>query len=216
MKFVAKQREAAGTTASKQVRKEDQVPGIVYSSDIDPIKVQMPIADVELIERELGVNSVFDLDIEGDETRTVFLREISRSSLKPIIYNISMQAIKKGQKLDINIPISVVDEDQLADADGVASTSLFKIKVNMDPALAPEVIEVSVKGLSIGDSVSVSELKFDHMEDAEILDDPEEAVVSISAPDEEPSDEDLEAAGIEEQEPEVIDEKPGEIVEDAE
>lgn len=207
MKFVAKQREAAGTTASKQIRKENQVPGIVYSSDIDPINIQMDVADVELIERELGVNSVFDLAIEGDETRTVFLREISRSALKPIIYNISFQAIKKGQKLDINIPITVVDEDQLADAEGVASTSLFEIKVNMDPALAPETIEVSVKDLHIGDSISVSELTFDHMADAAILDDPDEAVVSISAPDEEPTEEDLAAAGIEEDEPEVIDEK---------
>ncbi|MDO4670661.1 MAG: 50S ribosomal protein L25 [Aerococcus sp.] len=207
MKFVAKQREAAGTTASKQIRKADQVPGIVYSSDIDPIKIQMNAADVEQIERELGLNSVFDLEIEGDETRTVFLREISRSSLKPIIYNISFQAIKKGQKLDINIPISVVDEDQLADAAGVASANLFELKVNMDPAIAPEVIEVSVKDLAIGDSISVADVKFDHMEDAEILDDAEEVVVSIAAPDEEPSEEELEAAGIEEQEPEVIDEK---------
>ncbi|MCI5774869.1 MAG: 50S ribosomal protein L25 [Aerococcus sp.] len=206
MKFTATKREGAGTSASKKIRKEEQVPGIVYSRDIEPIKIQMPVADVELLERDYGLNSVLELDIEGDETRTVFLRDISRSALKPIIYNISFQAIKKGDKLDIDVPVQVVDDDQLADDDGVVSNSMWEVRLRIDPAKAPEAIEVSVKDLHIGDSITVADLAFDGIEDAEILDDPEETVLAISVPDEEPTEEEVEE-DLEEDEPEVINEK---------
>lgn len=212
MKFTATKREDAGTSASKKIRKEDQVPGIVYSRDIDPIMIQMSTADVELLERDYGINSVLKLDIEGDETRTVFLREISRSALKPVIYNISFQAIKAGDKLDIDVPVQVVDEDQLADEDGVVSTSMWEVRLRIDPAQAPETIEVSVKDFHIGDSVTIADLTFDGIEDAEILDDPEETVLAISVPDEEPAEDEEE--NLEEEEPEVINEKSEEDGED--
>lgn len=212
MKFTATKREDAGTSASKKIRKEDQVPGIVYSRDIDPIMIQMSTADVELLERDYGTNSVLKLDIEGDETRTVFLREISRSALKPVIYNISFQAIKAGDKLDIDVPVQVVDEDQLADEDGVVSTSMWEVRLRIDPAKAPETIEVSVKDFHIGDNVTIADLTFDGIEDAEILDDPEETVLAISVPDEEPAEDEEE--NLEEEEPEVINEKSEEDGED--
>lgn len=211
MKYVAQKREAAGTSASKQYRKEGLVPGVVYASDMDPINIVLKRSDVEQIERELGANSVFQLDIEGDKTRRVFLRDLSRASIKPIIYNVALQAIKAGEKLEVTLPISIENEDKLADPDGVAALSMFEITVKMDPAKAPEYVVADVTDLHIGDTITVADITFDGIEDAEVLTDPEDVLVAISVPDEEP-----EEVSDEEAEPEVIDEKAGEIVEDAE
>lgn len=208
MKFTAKKREVAGTNAAKQLRKQNLVPGIVYASDMEPVNITMDRADVDQIKRELGVNSVFTLDIDG-EAKTVFVREINTSALKPIFYNISLQAIKKGQKLQMPIAITIVNEDKLGNPDGVASVNFFEINVTADPATAPEYIEVDVSGMEIGDSITAGDLNLG--DDIELDEGADEVVVSISAPDEEPEevDPDEEAA-----EPEVINEKPGEIVED--
>lgn len=210
MKFTAQKREGSGSSAAKHLRKEDLVPGVVYASDLDPINISMAVADVEQIRRELGVNSVFDLELDG-KTRTVYVREISQSALKPTIYNISLQAIKKGQKLEMPLSIVIINEDQLGDPDGVASTSVLEIDVVADPATAPDAVEVDVAGLTIGDSISAGELKL--ADGIELVTDAEETVVSISAPEEEPEEVDPDA---EVAEPELIDEKEGEIVEDTE
>lgn len=210
MKFTAQKREGSGSSAAKHLRKEDLVPGVVYASDLDPINISLSVSDVEQIRRELGVNSVFDLELDG-KTRTVYVREISQSALKPTIYNISLQAIKKGQKLEMPLSIVIVNEDQLGDPDGVASTSVLEIDVVADPATAPDAIEVDVTGLTIGDSISAGELKL--ADGIELVTDAEETVVSISAPEEEPEEVDPDA---EVAEPELIDEKEGEIVEDTE
>lgn len=210
MKFTAQKRDGSGTSAAKQLRKEDLVPGVVYASDLDPINISMSVSDVEQIRRELGLNSVFDLELDG-KTRTVYVREISQSALKPSIYNISLQAIKKGQKLEMPLSIVIVNEDALADKEGVASTTSLEINVVADPATAPDSVEVDVTGLAIGDSVTAGELNL--ASDIELVTDADEVIVAISAPVEEPEavDPDAEVA-----EPEVIDEKEGEIVEDTE
>lgn len=208
MKFTAQKRDGSGTSAAKQLRKENLVPGVVYASDLDPINISMSVSDVEQIRRELGLNSVFDLELDG-ETRTVYVREISQSALKPTIYNISLQAIKKGQKLEMPLSIVVVNEDALADKEGVASTTTLEIDVIADPATAPDSVEVDVTGLAIGDSVTAGELNL--ASDIELVTDAEEVIVAISAPVEEPEEVDPDA---EVAEPEVIDEKEGKIVED--
>ncbi|MGY0836259.1 50S ribosomal protein L25 [Aerococcus urinaeequi] len=210
MKFTAQKRDGSGTSAAKQLRKENLVPGVVYASDLDPINISMSVSDVEQIRRELGLNSVFDLELDG-ETRTVYVREISQSALKPTIYNISLQAIKKGQKLEMPLSIVVVNEDALADKEGVASTTTLEIDVIADPATAPDSVEVDVTGLAIGDSVTAGELNL--ASDIELVTDAEEVIVAISAPVEEPEEVDPDA---EVAEPEVIDEKEGKIVEDTE
>ena len=210
MKFVAKKREAAGTNASKKLRQEDLVPGVVYASDLEPINISMERADVELIERELGINSVFELEVEGGETRTVFLRDISRAALKPIIYNVNLQAIKKGEKLEMDIPVYIENEDKLANPDGVAALNFFEVTVDIDPATAPEYIVADVEGLDIGENITVGDLTFEGIENAEILTDPEEVIVSIAVPTEEAEvDEEVVEA-----EPEVINEKEAKIVEE--
>lgn len=210
MKFTAQKRDGSGTSAAKQLRKENLVPGVVYASDLDPINISMSVSDVEQIRRELGLNSVFDLELDG-ETRTVYVREISQSALKPTIYNISLQAIKKGQKLEMPLSIVVVNEDALADKEGVASTTTLEIDVIADPATAPDSVEVDVTGLAIGDSVTAGDLNL--ASDIELVTDAEEVIVAISAPVEEPEEVDPDA---EVAEPEVIDEKEGKIVEDTE
>ena len=210
MKFTAQKRDGSGTSAAKQLRKENLVPGVVYASDLDPINISMSVSDVEQIRRELGLNSVFDLELDG-ETRTVYVREISQSALKQTIYNISLQAIKRGQKLEMPLSIVVVNEDALADKEGVASTTTLEIDVIADPATAPDSVEVDVTGLAIGDSVTAGELNL--ASDIELVTDAEEVIVAISAPVEEPEEVDPDA---EVAEPEVIDEKEGKIVEDTE
>jgi large subunit ribosomal protein L25 len=65
MKFTAQKRDGAGTSAAKQLRKEDLVPGVVYASDMEPTNISLSVSDVEQIRRELGLNSVFDLELDG-------------------------------------------------------------------------------------------------------------------------------------------------------
>ncbi|AMB99027.1 50S ribosomal protein L25 [Aerococcus urinaehominis] len=208
MKFTAKRRESKGTNAAKQIRKEDLVPATVYASDMEPINLTMARPDVEQIERELGINSVFELEIEGGDTRTVFIRTIERAAIKPIIYNVSLQAIKKGEKLEMPIAIVLENEEDVA-GEGVATLNFFEVNVLIDPAKAPESISVDVAGMEIGDNVTVGDLNLP--EGAELVDEADEVIISITTPTEEAE---LVEGDEEMPEPEVLNEEEGTFVED--
>lgn len=196
MKFTAQKRADVGTSASKQLRIQDLVPGTIYGGKGEPINISMSKSDVQLIQRELGLNSVFELTVDGGTAQTVFVRTIETASIKPIIYNISLQAIEAGQKLEMPIPVHVVNEEEIADKDGIVAVNYYEINVIVDPAKAPENFTVDVAGKAIGDQITVADL--DIPAGVEVLIEADEVVVSIGAPQEE-AESSAEAA-----EPEVI------------
>lgn len=205
MKFTAQSRGTAGTSAAKQLRKDALVPGTIYGGSEEPVNITMVKADVEQIQRELGLNSVFDLSVDGGAAQTVFVRNIDHAAIKPLIYNISLQAIKAGQKLEMPIALQVINEDQIADKTGIVALNSFEINVIVDPSKAPEALTIDVAGKEIGYQVTVADL--DIPAGIEVLDNPEEVVLSINPPQEEVEEA---AAEAETAEPEVIGEKAAE------
>lgn len=203
MKFTAQSRGTAGTSAAKQLRKEALVPGTIYGGSEEPVNISMAKADVEQIQRELGLNSVFDLSVDGGATHTVFVRNIDHAAIKPLIYNINLQSIKAGQKLEMPLSLQVINEDQIEDKSAVVTLNVFEIHVIIDPSKAPEVVTIDVAGKKIGDQVTIADLTIPA--GVEVLDHPEEVLVSINAPQEE-----VEEASGAAAEPEVIGEKAAE------
>ena len=109
----------------------------------------------------------------------------------------------------MSIPVYVEGEESIEV--GYVSQSISEIEMEIAPAKAPSELTVDVKGMEIGDSLTVADI--DVPEDAEILDELEATVLSISAPDDvsddlEQSDEGETEADM--PEPEVITEKEDE------
>ena len=64
-------REGSGKGASGRLRTQDLIPGVFYTAKGDNISVQAPALPLEKIFAEAGRNSVFDLEIDDNGTKTV-------------------------------------------------------------------------------------------------------------------------------------------------
>lgn len=199
MKLKAQKRERLGTSASKQARNDNKVPAIIYGQDVETTPVLIDRKEFDEILRQLGRNAVFNIELDGKE-RQVLIKHVAHSALKPEIYNVELNALKKGQK--VTVPVTIILEGLDEVKEGVVTQTLNEVEVETDPANIPSEITLDVSGLVIGDTVVVSELPIPDKVD--LLTDSEETVVVVSAPrvEEEPSDDEAEAA-----EPEVIGEK---------
>ncbi|NOJ58240.1 50S ribosomal protein L25/general stress protein Ctc, partial [Myxococcus xanthus] len=95
---------------------------------------------------------------------------------------------------------------------GVVEQPLFNLEVTATPDNIPEAIEVDITELNINDSLTVADVKVTG--DFKIENDSAESVVTVVAPTEEPTEEEIEAMEGEQQteEPEVV----GESKEDEE
>lgn len=207
MIITAEKRTQTGTSASKKARAAGKLPAVVYGSKVDSTAILLDLKDVEDTLREVGLNGVFEIDLEG-ESLQVFVKEAVYETFRPQLRHIDLLAFTAGEKVTMSIPVYIVGEDAIEV--GYVSQSISEIEMDIVPADAPTELTVDVTGMEIGDSLTVAEIEVP--EDAEVITEADATVLSISAPDDisddlEPVEDDSDA---EMPEPEVINEKDDE------
>ena len=200
-------REEFGKSASKHLRKEDQIPAVVYKEGKKAISVKVDANDLwHALHTEAGENAIITMDITGGEKeikKTVIVKEVQHDPVNDKFVHVDFHEISLKEKLKVKVPIAVKGEAiGVKEEDGVLSQDLWEMEVECLPTEIPEHIDVHVDELAIGDSIHVKDITAPA--GVAILDDPEHTVVSVKPPaaEEEPVEE--EAAEGEMEEPEVI------------
>lgn len=203
MKLKATKRTETGTSASKKARTKGLVPAAIYGKELETVPVLLNQKELEDTLRQVGANGVFDVEVDG-ETYHVFVKELKTAAIKPILYHVDLLSFTKGQKVHMTIPVYISGEDEIKE--GYVSQSISELEVEVAPAEAPSDYTVDVSSLTIGDTISVSDLEIG--EGTTLLTDAELTVVSISAPD--AVEEETTETSDEMPEPEVIGEDKNE------
>lgn len=177
MKIAAEKRTKTGTSASKQARAAGKLPAVVYGKKVDSLPVLMDLKEFEDVIREVGSNGVFNLDIDGEDY-SVFVKDSQSFALVNKLYHVDLQAFTAGEKVDMTIPVWVVGGEKIEE--GNVSQSISELEIVIAPEKAPESFTLDVSDLEIGDTLEVADIELP--EDAELLTESDETVVSISAP----------------------------------
>nr|WP_202113267.1 50S ribosomal protein L25 [Paenibacillus sp. MMS18-CY102] len=195
----------ARTTRTKhelrELRKQGKVPGVVYGSSLS---APTPIA---LAERELlpllrsHPNAVLNVAIPGGLTEAVVISEVQRDPLSHQVVHIDLHQINMNEKLKTHVRLEVVGDSTGTREGGILTLMLHELEIECLPNVLPEVIDVNVTSLGIGENLLVSDLKLPAgvtaRSDAELV------VVTILAPQKELSAEEAEAQAVETHEAEA-------------
>lgn len=111
--------------------------------------------------------------------------------LKNQITHIDFLAINMTEERTVEVPVQLVGEAVGAKEGGVVEQPLFNLEVTATPDNIPEVIEVDITELNINDSYSVSDIKVSG--DFTIENEPEDSIVTVVPPTDEPTEEEVEA-----------------------
>lgn len=205
MSLKAVLRQETGKSVCRHIRKEGNIPGVVYKDGERGMGVKVDKKELwRILHTEAGSNVIIDMRIEGEgaeETKTVIVKETQVDPINDSFVHVDFHEISLAEKLTVKVPVELKGEAAgVTEEEGVLSHILWEAEVECLPTDIPEHINVHVDELRIGDSITVKELVLP--EGVEILDDPEQVVVSVHAPqsEEEPAEEEGEGA----EEPEVI------------
>lgn len=194
MAIKAELRTKTGTSASRKARQEGLIPVSLYGTDFDALSLTINRRDFEALLKKEGSNAVFDLEYDG-KTQKVWIKSFDKASLKDLFYNLDLEAISADQKLTVEVPLYLVNEETVKE--GIVELIANTIQVETTPDNIPSSFEIDVEGSVIGDVKTVADLVVP--ENVVILDESDRTIVSVSAPTEEPVETDEEVA-----EPEVI------------
>ena len=174
----------------KQLRNSGKVPAVVYGYGTKNTSVKVDEVEFIKVIREVGRNGVIDLGV-GSKTIKVMVSDYQFDPLKNQITHIDFLAINMTEERTVEVPVQLVGEAVGAKEGGVVEQPLFDLQITATPENIPESIEVDITDLQINDSYSVGDIKVSG--DFTIENDPEESVVTVVPPTDEPSEEEVEA-----------------------
>ncbi|MCI2890964.1 50S ribosomal protein L25/general stress protein Ctc [Staphylococcus hominis] len=174
----------------KKLRNIGKVPAVVYGYGTKNTSVKVDEVEFIKVIREVGRNGVIDLGV-GSKTIKVMVSDYQFDPLKNQITHIDFLAINMTEERTVDVPVQLVGEAVGAKEGGVVEQPLFDLQITATPENIPESIEVDITDLQISDSYSVADIKVSG--DFTIENDPEESVVTVVPPTDEPSEEEVEA-----------------------
>ncbi len=178
----AQPRPATGKAAAGRLRREDLVPAILYGQAIKgAISLTLNNKELEkVLHTAAGGNVLVNLAVQGDKSRTVMFKEVSRHPLKGSLQHVDMVEIQMDHKITVDVPVHLVGKAEGVAFGGIVQQEHRTVKIECLPTQIPASIDVDITKLGIGQSLHVSDMKL--AEGVEIVDEATTTIVSVVAP----------------------------------
>jgi large subunit ribosomal protein L25 len=141
-----------GKGPARRTRRAGLIPAVIHEPGADVIHISLPGHGTTMALR--SANALLELDLDGKEVLAL-AREIQRNPVKDVIEHVDLQAVKRGQKLQVEVPIHVIGEP----LSGVAILDLQQIAIIAEATNLPEHLTVDVNGLTEGDSIHTGQIE---------------------------------------------------------
>ncbi len=174
-------RTDTGKGAARQLRRQGQVPGVIYGHARKPQSLAIPTREFEKqMSRISADNTVIELSLDGTNARAL-IREIQRHPFKREILHVDFQEVVAGEKVTVRVPLTLGGTPVgVRLHGGIVDHILRELTISVDPADIPNHIDVDLSEMELGQSLHVSQLAVP--EGVTVLDEAGAAVVVIATP----------------------------------
>jgi large subunit ribosomal protein L25 len=155
----AEPRSLQGTGASRRLRRESKVPGIIYGAGKEAQPIQLDHKDLFFkLKMEEFHASILDMEL-GTEKMQVLLRDYQMHPFKQMILHADFQRVAADRKIHMKVPLHFVNAD-ISPGVKVAGGQVQHVQNNLDitclPKDLPGFIEVDLALLQAGHSLHLS------------------------------------------------------------
>jgi large subunit ribosomal protein L25 len=173
-------REPGGSRATRRLRREGLVPGIVYGGGEEPLAFQ--VDSRELRQALAHAGAVLDLTIDGAGATPVVLKELSRHPVNGETLHVDLLRVRLDQAIQSTVVVELTGAD---DAPGVKEGGVLEqitreVTIEALPTDIPDSLEHDVSGLQIGDTVTLATVTAPS--GVTLVDDPETVIATVTPP----------------------------------
>lgn len=189
-------RTMTGRLDVKKLRAQGRVPAVIYGGQAKPESLEVAQVELDnLIHHSVSENVLVDLKIEGGAgaSRLALLQDVQHFALTGKVLHVDFHEVSATETVTVTVPVETKGEAIGVKRDGgVLEHVLFKVKVKALPKDLPEIIELDVTELAVGQTIHLGDLP--KIEGVEYLGDSKISVISVAAPRTEKADEAAAAA----------------------
>jgi len=175
-------REDFGSRASRRMRREGLVPGVVYSGGSEATAFQVGEREIRSILSEGA--ALFDLEVEGSKAVPVVIKDAQHHPVRGSFQHLDLMQVNLNEAIQAEVAIELegVETAPGVKGGGVLEHVTREITVEALPADIPDNLVVDVSAMEVNDTLSLAAVtapegvKF-------VADEPEEVtLVTVSPP----------------------------------
>jgi large subunit ribosomal protein L25 len=169
------QRDERGTRATKRLRQEGYVPGVVYGGeDCVAFKVNNRVLRAALHDG----SALIDLKIGSGKARPVIIKDQQHHPVRGHVMHIDLLEVRLDEKIAsmVSVELENVDEAPGVKEGGVLEHVTREINIEALPTDIPERILIDVGGMEVAATMHLSEISAPA--GVTFLDDPEETIIA--------------------------------------
>lgn len=155
-------RGVQGRGASRRLRRDGRVPGIIYGGGKDALNIELDHNDLyHKMKQEAFHASILDMTV-GSEKMQVLLRDYQMHPFKRQVNHVDFQRVAADREIHMKVPLHFVGAENspgVKQSGGLASHVMNELDVICLPKDLPEFIEVDLSTLAAGHSIHLKDLK---------------------------------------------------------
>jgi len=181
MTLEVQQREELGSPASRRLRQQGFVPGVIYGGGAEPVAITVPERDLRrALTSDHGLNAILDVTLDGS-ARPAILKEYQRDPITGRVAHVDFVVVRLDRVIQTAISVELTGDSPGVREGGVLQQVAREITVEALPMEVPDRLEVDISGLAIGDSIRLEEIA--EIPGVRFVDDPHETVLAtVTAP----------------------------------
>ena len=153
-------RDRAGKGAARAVRRQGQVPAVIYGGGQPAEAIALDFNQTkQLIFGGHFLTTIFEIDVDGQTIRAI-PRDYQLDPVRDFPVHIDFLRLSAGQMIKVVVPVHVVGQDRSPGVrrGGTVQVVEHSVELLVPSDQIPDFIEASVADLDIGSSVHLSDI----------------------------------------------------------
>ncbi|HTY08822.1 MAG TPA: 50S ribosomal protein L25 [Candidatus Edwardsbacteria bacterium] len=177
----AQPRSSVGKEKARKMRRDSQIPGVVYGHGKPAIPISVNAQDLlPLFKAGAKENIIITLKLAGDkQDHKAIIRDIQTEPIYNQLIHIDLQEILLTEKIKVPVHIELAGEAPGLKEGGIIEHILHSVEVSCLPADIPDKIVLDVSTLKLGQSLHISDIQADKFQ---VLGAATQPIVSVIVP----------------------------------
>src|SRR5690554_3009748 len=146
-KLVITKRTSFGKGAARKLRASGQTPVVIYGHGGETVHASVETHPLSLIVRQ--ANALIEIE-GGEKGQLVLVKDVQRDPVLQIIEHVDLVTVRKGETVDVEVPVTVTGEPF---SGSTYLLELTTLSLNVPAISIPENLEIDVEGLEDGTQI---------------------------------------------------------------
>ena len=148
-----------GSAASRRLRAEDRIPGVLYGHGMQPVTLSVARRDLRVaLSGPAGANTILTLSVDG-KNYSAIVKEMQRHPVKRNVAHIDFVQINLTEEITMHVPLHLTGVAKaVVSAGGIVDPAVDSIEVRTTPTNVPNEIVVDISDFTTETVIHLGQL----------------------------------------------------------